>query len=111
LAADSEDAVKVEFADHVFPRPSRDGGYGTLPRVLRTPFFEEWNRRGDEVEREAEWLGGELVAAIRRGRGHELVTFTGQTAGLIHEVLPAGEIVRRMVAGAEEALQRASASF
>ena len=47
LAADSEDAIKVEFADHVFPRPSREGGYGTLPRVLRTPFVEEWNRRGD----------------------------------------------------------------
>jgi enoyl-[acyl-carrier protein] reductase II len=107
LAADSEDAIKVEFADHVFPRPSREGGYGTLPRVLRTPFVEEWNRRGDEVEPEAERLGGELVAAIRQGRAHELVPFTGQTAGQIHEVLSAGEIV----AGAEEALRTANTSF
>jgi enoyl-[acyl-carrier protein] reductase II len=111
LAADSEDAIKVEFADHIFPRPSREGGYGTLPRVLRTPFVEEWNRRGDEVEPEAERLGGELVAAIRQGRAHELVPFTGQTAGQIHEVLPAGEIVRQMVAGAEEALRRANTSL
>jgi enoyl-[acyl-carrier protein] reductase II len=111
VAADSEDAIKVEFADHVFPRPSREGGYGTLPRVLRTPFVEEWNRRGDEVEPEAERLGGELVAAIRQGRAYELVPFTGQTAGQIHEVLSAGEIVRQMVAGAEEALRRANTSF
>jgi enoyl-[acyl-carrier protein] reductase II len=111
LAANSEDAIKVEFADHVFPRPSREGGYGTLPRVLRTPFVEEWNRRGDEVELEAERLGGELVAAIRQGRAHELVPFTGQTAGQIYEVLPAGEIVRQMVAGAEEALRRANTPF
>jgi enoyl-[acyl-carrier protein] reductase II len=33
--------------------------------------------------------------------------FTGQTAGLIHDVLPAGEIVRRMVNEAEQALDRA----
>jgi enoyl-[acyl-carrier protein] reductase II len=111
LAADSEDAIKVEFADHVFPRPTREGGYGTRPRVLRTPFVEDWNRRGDEVEAEAERLGAELAAAIRQGRAHELVPFTGQTAGQIHEVLPVGEIVRQMVAGAEEALRKANTSI
>jgi enoyl-[acyl-carrier protein] reductase II len=56
-------------------------------------------------------LRDELLAAIRQGRGHEMVPFTGQTAGLIHEVLPAGETVRRMVAEAEEALRRTNAYF
>jgi nitronate monooxygenase/enoyl-[acyl-carrier protein] reductase II len=111
LAADSEDVIKVEFADHVFPRPTREGGYGTRPRVLRTPFVEDWNRREDEVEAEAERLGAELAAAIRQGRAHESVPFTGQTAGQIHEVLPVGEIVRQMVAGAEEALRKANTSI
>lgn len=60
-----------------------------LPRVLRTPFVKQWNRRGDEVEQEAERLRDELLAAIRQGRGHEMVPFTGQTAGLIREVSPA----------------------
>ena len=108
LAAESEDAIKVEFANHVFPAPSREGGYETLPRVLRTAFVEEWNRRQDEVEQEAERLSRELITAVRQGRGHELVPFTGQTSGLIHEVLPAGEIVHRMVAEAEEALRNTS---
>jgi enoyl-[acyl-carrier protein] reductase II len=107
-AAESEDAIKVEFADHVFPAPSREGGYGTLPRVLRTAFVEEWNQRQGEVEQEAQRLSNDLITAIRQGRGHELVPFTGQTAGMIHEIVPAGEIVRRMVAGAEEALRGAT---
>lgn len=107
-AAESEDAVKVEFANHVFPAPSREGGYGTLPRVLRTDFVEEWNQRQDEVEQEAERLSNDLITAIRQGRGHELVPFTGQTAGMIHEIVPAGEIVGRMVAEAEEALREAT---
>jgi enoyl-[acyl-carrier protein] reductase II len=33
--------------------------------------------------------------------------YTGQTTGLVHNVLPAGEIVRRIVADAEELLRRA----
>lgn len=108
LAASSEDAVKVEFANHVFPAPSIEGGYGTLPRVLRTPFVEEWNQRQDEAGQEAQRLGGELKTAMRDGRGHELIPFTGQTAGMIREVLPAGEIVRKLVAEAEETLRTAT---
>jgi enoyl-[acyl-carrier protein] reductase II len=96
VAAESEDTVKVEFADHVFPAPSREGGYGTLPRVLRTTFVEEWNRRQEEAEREAGRLGNELVP------------FTGQTAGMIREILPAGQIVHELVREAEEALRTAA---
>jgi enoyl-[acyl-carrier protein] reductase II len=106
LTADSEDAVKVEFADEVFPAEG-PGGYGTLPRVLHTPFVTEWNQRLDEVGREAGRLRDELMTSIEEGRAHELVPFTGQTAGMIHEILPAGEIVRRMVAEAEETLRGA----
>jgi enoyl-[acyl-carrier protein] reductase II len=34
--------------------------------------------------------------------------FTGQTAGLVHDILPAGEIIERMVSEAELALTRAA---
>jgi enoyl-[acyl-carrier protein] reductase II len=53
LSTSSEDTVKAEFANYVFPPPSREGGYQTLLQVLPTPFVEEWNRRQDEVEGEA----------------------------------------------------------
>ena len=108
FAAESEDAVKVEFAEHAFRAPNVEGGYGTLPRVVRTPFVGEWNRRQDEAAREGERLGAEVIAALRDGRGHELTPFTGQTAGIIHEVLPAGEIVHGLVAEAKEASRTAT---
>lgn len=107
VEARSEDAVKAEFADDVFPPPSGEG-FVTRPRVLRTPFVDEWNRRLTEVPAESARLQEEIVGAVRAGRGHEYVPFTGESAGLIHEILPAGEIVRRLVAEAEEALRRAT---
>ena len=51
----------------------------------------------------------QIGTAISQGKFGELLPFTGQTAGLIREILPAGEIVPRTVAQAEEALERASA--
>jgi nitronate monooxygenase/enoyl-[acyl-carrier protein] reductase II len=108
LRAESEHAVKVDFADHVMP-PTTAGGYVTVPRSLRTPFVDEWNARPADAERQAEGLRQELGAAMREGRAHQLVPLTGQTAGLIGEVLPAAEIVRRMVLEAEDALRAARA--
>jgi nitronate monooxygenase/enoyl-[acyl-carrier protein] reductase II len=106
VEARSEDAVKVEFADLVMPAPTA-GGYPTLPRSLRTPFVDRWNSDPAAAEREAERLRGEVDAAMAGGRAHELVPLTGQSAGIITEILPAAEIVRRMVAEAEAALRSA----
>ena len=75
---------------------------------MRTPFVEEWQRRPEEARREAERLRAEIVSAVQQRRPDELVPFTGQTAGLIHDILPAAEIVRTMITEAEQALKRAS---
>jgi enoyl-[acyl-carrier protein] reductase II len=107
IAAESQDAVRVEFANDVFPGAGQ-GGYDTLPRVLRTPFVDEWNRRPEAVSAEAERLRDELAEALREGRAHELVPFTGQTAGMIHEILPVAEILHRLVADAEASLLTAA---
>jgi enoyl-[acyl-carrier protein] reductase II len=107
LAAESEDAVKVEVWNDMIPLPG-GGGYGTVPRALRTPFIDAWQHRRDEARREAERLQGEVTTALQQGRFHETVPFAGQTTGLIRDIIPAGEIVRRIVAEAEEALKRAS---
>ena len=56
---------------------------------------------------EVERLRGELLAAVQHGQMHEFVPFSGQTAGAIHDILPAAEIVRRLATEAEEALARA----
>jgi enoyl-[acyl-carrier protein] reductase II len=104
LQAQSQDAVKVEFANAVLPPLSPGGFTDARPRVLQTPFVEHWNQRLDAVAQEAERLRAEVMAAVGEGRLHELVPFTGQSVGLVRDVLPAGEIVRRLVAAAEAAL-------
>lgn len=55
LAAESEDVVKVEVWNDIIPLPG-GGGYGTVPRALRTPFIEEWQQRRNDAKREAERL-------------------------------------------------------
>jgi enoyl-[acyl-carrier protein] reductase II len=92
LETKSEDVVRFEVWAEIFPSTS-DRAYETVPRVMRTSFIEEW--QGSEE--------GGRVATVRDQVGNPaaqtLVPFTGQTAGLIHDVLPAAEILRAMVAG------------
>jgi enoyl-[acyl-carrier protein] reductase II len=107
LETESEDVVRFEVFKEILPSTS-DRAYETVPRVMRTPFVEEWQRRPEEARREAERLRAEIMSAVQQRRPHELVPFTGQTAGLIRDILPAAEIVRTMTAEAEEALKRAS---
>lgn len=106
VAARSEDALKLRFADEVFPPPA-EGGYQALPRALRTPWIDRAHADEAELRAAPEPWQAELVAAVRAGRAHELVPFCGQTAGLIHEVRSAAEVVRDLVDGAEAALARA----
>jgi enoyl-[acyl-carrier protein] reductase II len=107
LTADSEDAVRFAVWKEIFP-PSSSRAYETVPRVIRTPFVSAWHERADDARREAERLRGEIMSALRQGRAYELLPFTGQTVGLIHDIAPAGEIVRRIVAEAEDVLSHAA---
>jgi enoyl-[acyl-carrier protein] reductase II len=106
LETESEDVVRFEAWESIFP-PAGGGAYATVPRVLRTPFVEEWSGRTESARREAGRLRDEIRSAIQGRTTHELLPFTGQTAGMVHDILPAREIVERMVAEAELALTRA----
>lgn len=53
----------------------------------------------------------QIGAAMAEGRMHEVVPFTGQSAGAIDEILPVAEIIRRFLSEAENALQSALAQF
>jgi enoyl-[acyl-carrier protein] reductase II len=103
IAAESEDAVRFETWSELFP-PPRESAYAVVPRVLRTSFVEHWQERPEEARAQADDLRAQIMEVVARRAPHELVPFTGQTTGLIADVLPAGEIVRRMVIEAEEAL-------
>ncbi len=106
VEARSEDSVRALFAEHVFP-PVGTGGYeGKTPRVLRTEWVDRYNADPDAVVAERKQLAAELLEAVKAGRGHELVPFTGQTAGMIDSVRPAREIVVQTTAEAERLLPR-----
>ena len=106
VEARSEDTVRALFAEQVFP-PVGTGGYqGKTPRVLRTEWVDRYNADPQAVVTERERLAAELVEAVKAGRGHELVPFTGQTAGMINSVRPAAELLVDMVAEAEQLLAR-----
>lgn len=101
-SAASEDAVKVEVWNDI--NPVGNAGYGTVLRSIRSPFIEEWQSKREEARRDAERLRGEITEAFRANRVEEFLPTAGQTAGGIDEVLPAAEIVRRMIEEAEAAL-------
>ncbi|MFD8521545.1 NAD(P)H-dependent flavin oxidoreductase [Streptomyces capillispiralis] len=104
VSAASQDAVKVEFVDHILPPPT-EGGYTTVPRSLRTRFVEEGNAGPEEAAARADALRGEVMTSMRDGTAHELIPLTGQTAGLVHDVAPAAELVHRLIAEAEATLR------
>jgi len=106
LAAESQDAIKVEFWNDIFPISGQ--AYQTIPRTLNSEYIDKWQGKQAIVRQQAIRLQGEVGSAIQQGRLGELFPFAGQTTGQIKEILPAGEIVHRMVNEAQATLQRVS---
>jgi nitronate monooxygenase/enoyl-[acyl-carrier protein] reductase II len=104
LAAEPLDAVKMTFADAVLP-PLSPGGAPAVPRALRTPFVDRWNADPAGASANADQLRAEIRTAAADNRLEELIPFTGQSAALVHDLVPAGELVRRLAADAAEALR------
>jgi enoyl-[acyl-carrier protein] reductase II len=112
IAAESEDTIRVNFINDVFPVSNPANYKGTAPRALRTPFIEEWSQKSsDEVKSQAEQLRNTIMTGIKEGKNHEFVPFAGQSTGLIHEILPAAQIIRNIVNEAEETIISASSKF
>jgi hypothetical protein len=105
VAADAADAVKVVHAERVMP-PFTIPQIGTpfAPRCLRTPLTDQLEADPDSVD--PAQAGPQLVQAIREGRGHEFVPFTGQSAALVHDVVPATELMTRLIDEMHRALAR-----
>ncbi|WP_433384710.1 NAD(P)H-dependent flavin oxidoreductase [Actinoplanes sp. CA-142083] len=106
VEADAGDAVQAEELEVLLP-PYNRPHYPALGRVLRTPFLDEWSGRPAELADRAAELAPVLVREVLGGGGHEYVPFAGQSVGLIHEVRPAGDIVRETVRDATPRAVRA----
>ncbi len=106
LAADSQDTIKVEFWKELFP--IGEHAYQTIPRTLSSAFIRELQNQPDMVKQDAQRLRDLVGSSIAQGTFGELFPFTGQTTGLIKEILPAAEIVRHLVDEAEAAISLAT---
>ena len=82
---------------------------GALARGLRTLAVMEWVGREKELkalsEEERKLLAARWVEARSQGRIEETSVLAGEDSGLISEVLPAGQVVTRTVAEAEQILR------
>jgi enoyl-[acyl-carrier protein] reductase II len=107
LAAGSQDTVKVDVWDDIFGKPG-GGAFDVVPRALETPFIEQWQGHRSDAAIDASRLQGEIMSAIQQQNMERFVPFTGQSAGLIGDILPARDIVRRLIVQATEALESTS---
>jgi nitronate monooxygenase/enoyl-[acyl-carrier protein] reductase II len=107
LDAGPEDTVQTDALEPIMPPYTMATPWHGKARMLRTPFLTKWDGRTAELADRADELGTEMIDAILAGDGHEYTPFAGQSAGLIDDILPAAEIVRRTVAQAQNALARA----
>jgi len=73
---------------------------GSVVRAVRNPMLDEWARRADEWAANADQLRPALQAAVANGD----FVLAGEAVGLIHDIVPAGELVKRIAAEAERLL-------
>lgn len=76
---------------------------GAIVRTIRHPLIERWAERQQEWDDAADQVRPSLEAAVAAG---DLV-LAGESAGLVHDIVPAGELVSRIVHQARELLAAA----
>jgi NAD(P)H-dependent flavin oxidoreductase YrpB (nitropropane dioxygenase family) len=97
VRSDGHDTVLTEIPDiargWVWP--------GAMARTLRNRFVEQWAGREWALRQHARAAAEAIESARVAGDVEHSVILIGQDAGLIDSVLPAAEVIQRMVAEAE----------
>jgi enoyl-[acyl-carrier protein] reductase II len=96
----------------------RTRSYSGKPmRVRKNPYVEDWETRPQEIQPFPQQAMLSSRAGVMGGIGGQIEGLDpdrscfamGQSAGGVHDVLPAGEILKRIMAEAEAAIDRVSA--
>lgn len=74
---------------------------GSVVRTIRHPLLDEWADRPHEWGHAAGRLRPALEAALAAGD----FVLAGESSGLIHDIVPAGELVERIARQAEELME------
>jgi enoyl-[acyl-carrier protein] reductase II len=110
IAADATDAVKVSHSDRVLPPITLElpPGPPPVPRALRTALTDQL--AADPMSVDPAQVIPRFLREVRENRGHDLLPFTGQSAGLVHDIPSAADLVARLIAEAASSLESASAA-
>jgi NAD(P)H-dependent flavin oxidoreductase YrpB (nitropropane dioxygenase family) len=73
---------------------------GSLVRSIRNPLLDRWAQRQQDWALSADQIRPSLEAALAAGD----FVLAGESAGLIHDIVPAGELVQRIAREAEALL-------
>lgn len=100
---------------------------GAPQRVLKTPFYVEWKNLPDHETEETQPIIGQSIIHgvhedVRRFAGtvpnatttgdiNSMAMYAGQGVGLITEIIPAGEVVKRLVAEAQHVIGEKLSDF
>jgi enoyl-[acyl-carrier protein] reductase II len=101
VEADALDAVKIANSERVLP-PYTLPGARVEPRALSTALIAQLREHPEWIDPAV--MGPRIREAVMAGRGDQYLPFAGQSVGLIDEIMPAAEIVARVVAEAEAIL-------
>jgi nitronate monooxygenase len=74
-------------------------------RALRNSFLERWDTREEELETALDTETPRFSRAEKEGDFDTAMVWSGEAVDLIHDVVPASELVRRIGAEAEERLR------
>ena len=103
VAAHARDAVKVPHAERVLPPFNLPQmGRPFAPRALRTDLIDMLGHDPEQVDSTV--VGPRLLSEIRAGGGHDDLPFTGQSVELVHDIVPAAELMARLWQECESAL-------
>jgi nitronate monooxygenase/enoyl-[acyl-carrier protein] reductase II len=109
IDSDALDTVKVQHSQRVMPPFNIPQiGIPFAPRCLRTPLIDQLETDPDSVD-PAE-TSRQVVQAILAGGGHDLMPFTGQSTQLVHDIVPASELVARLITETEAAIAQTAAT-
>jgi nitronate monooxygenase len=105
-------AIVANDGDHTVLDPINDLALGLKwpagieGRVLSNQFTAEWLGRGAELQAEVARQDEPFAwTAAHNSEPETLLNWAGESSGLVHEVLPAAEVVRRTMGEAEKLLR------
>ncbi len=102
-ASDGGNTAAAEVFDAPYPI---DWPKNVVGRALRNRFSAEWMGREAELRAKAAAMPPFALVAELSANPETAINWAGESSGLVREVLPAAEVVRRTVAEAEALIAR-----